>query len=958
MKKGLKTTSALLTASVSAIAMFSQAPAGAQQTRAGPAATASANVGEDADTVVIVTGVVKKTRKLDTTFTIDTIDQKEMQRLAPISTADLLNNIPGFFAEGSTAGEASNNITVRGLPVTGGYRYAPQLIDGLPVFQEPDIPFMNNDVFIRGDLMTSRVEAIKGGPGGILYSNGLGATVNWITKTGGDKLEGGYKVEVANYGFIRNDAYLAGPINDNFHFAVGGFYRVSDGIRDTGYTADKGGQIRGNITYNSNDGKTTFGVYAQYINDRTAFFQNLPIEVPGFSSPGTPDNPIKIDQDTVTPIGLNFQNGTTLSPFNRHITQVGEYGQRTTDIGDGIHPDFKTLTAKASHEFDGGWTLNVSANYTTGTSGFNTIFTGNDASTSTSFLQQRFTNDVLQPAFDAQWQQSEGNPNNSPFQNRYKLATYFNAMSPADFNTNIKQPILDSGFSQFDQYRTAWANAAAKAGAGVGLGAFYVDDGQAVPTSSNLTFLIPWIVKTQAKSAAQDIQLQKEFNWLGNHHLTFGIYHSDYSDSYNYQASLVVSTLDSPTKLVDLKVINASGQPVGPSLSINGSFLPGFYGNVVSGGAQGYAGYIQDHWETLDNRLKLDIGYRWETEKMDVTFQNRVCCTSLPPAGATADYSPAYNEINLPGPAQRLNQKYSASGWSVGANYAIKRNLAVYGLVSNSFRLPSFNDGVGFAQAAPITDPVEHIDQYEVGMRYQSRPVDVSLALYYNQFHPRSLVNSYQDIESPICNAPGAVTNINTCPVVTEAYSYGIKNYGMELEVVYRPSYLRGFEIKNNIVLQDPKVEGSSFRNVVTEVDSNNQVSGYHYVSISQDGRRPGRLATINLNIQPSWDLKPLTQLPIKLYGQYEYHSSRYSNSNDVNVTLYPAYYLINLGALWDINDKLSLQVHVANLTNQLTFTEGDPLFFDLKAPDGTGNRGVARPLFGRTYRAFLNYRF
>jgi outer membrane receptor protein involved in Fe transport len=75
---------------------------------------------------VVVTGSVKKTQKKDSTNTINTISAEEIRKLAPISTADLLQNVPGIFAEGSTAGEASNNITVRGLPVTGGYRYAPQ----------------------------------------------------------------------------------------------------------------------------------------------------------------------------------------------------------------------------------------------------------------------------------------------------------------------------------------------------------------------------------------------------------------------------------------------------------------------------------------------------------------------------------------------------------------------------------------------------------------------------------------------------------------------------------------------------------------------------------------------------------------------------------------------------------------------------------------------------------------
>ena len=41
-----------------------------------------------------------------------------------------------------------------------------------------------------------------------------------------------------------------------------------------------------------------------------------------------------------------------------------------------------------------------------------------------------------------------------------------------------------------------------------------------------------------------------------------------------------------------------------------------------------------------------------------------------------------------------------------------------------------------------------------------------------------------------------------------------------------------------------------------------------------------------------------------------------------------------------------------------LSFTEGDPLVVPLKGPNGATNRGVARPLFGRTARAMLTYRF
>ncbi|MDC2887589.1 hypothetical protein [Psychrosphaera algicola] len=96
---------------------------------------------------------------------------------------------------------------VRGLPQAGGYRYVPNLIDGLPAYEEPEAPFMNNDVFIKPDLMTVTVEAVKGGPSAILYSNALGAAVNYITRTGGQEFEGAYKLEVGDWGHVRNEFF-------------------------------------------------------------------------------------------------------------------------------------------------------------------------------------------------------------------------------------------------------------------------------------------------------------------------------------------------------------------------------------------------------------------------------------------------------------------------------------------------------------------------------------------------------------------------------------------------------------------------------------------------------------------------------------------------------------------------------------------------------------------------------
>lgn len=890
---------------------------------------------------VIVTGVSKKQLKKDATFSINTISAQDIKNLAPISTADLLQNLPGIYAEGSTAGEASNNITVRGLPVTGGFRYAPQLIDGLPWYEEPEVQFMNNDVAVRTDLMTKRVEVVKGGPGGILYSNGLGATVNYITRTGGQNVEGGYKFEATDYGLIRNDAYISGPINENLTFAIGGFYRSSDGIRDMGFTADHGGQIRGNLVYNTSDGKTKIALYGQAINDHTAFFQNVPFQVPRLSGPGTASDPTKIDAGTIQPIGIDFGHGTVVSPFNRNFTMLGDYGKRNVDISDGIHPNFKIFTLKFDHELDSGWAFSAGLRHTGGTNDFNGMFTGNDTAFAKDFNNNRYQNDLISAAHGAALGcDLSGNSPGSA-----KLLGFFNvpANACAAF-ANISR----------DNFINTYSNAK-------GVGAFYLDNGAKVADSTYLNFLLPFITNVKAQSTSVDLQAKKSFELAGTHNLTFGLYGSDYSNDQYFQSSLLVSTMENQSRLADLRALDANGNPFGPSLTLDGGILPGFFGYTSDMTVRGKAAYFLDHWETLEGRLKLDIGARWQNQEANVVRRDLNCCYNATPAsikvGSAADTT-ADNEIFVPGPRRVLNDKFDGFGWSIGGNYSFSKNLAVYGLASKSFRLPSLEDLNEFrVSSSNIGDQVETIHQYETGVRYYRGNFDTQIALFYNNFSPRQQVNTYRDFTSASCAVSGGVPNINACPLVYQTYQRGVRNYGTEIEASWRPERVKGLELKGNVVLQDPKIIGANYT-IVNQKLNSGVVTGYEFVQVGEDGRRPRRLANVMVNVQGSYDLKPTTGLPIKPYFKYSYFGDRYSEASDFNVTLYPSYYHLDAGVIWDISDKMAVQLHVANITNQLSFTEGDPIFTDLLGPNGNTNRGVGRPLFGRTIRASLSYTF
>lgn len=911
-------------------------------------ATASA-FGQDADEAteqsegreIVVTGSVGAIKKIDSTNTINTFDQKDIQQLAPFSTADLLQNVPGIFAEGSTAGEASNNITVRGLPVTGGYRYAPQLFDGLPWFEEPEVQFMNNDVAVRTDLMTERVEVVKGGTGGILYSNGLGATVNYITRTGTQDFEGGVRFELADYNFYRAEGFVSGPINDNLTFAIGGFYRTANGIRDTGFSSDNGGQIRANLKYKSDDDRTEFFVQAHVIRDRTTFFQNLPIQVPAFNKPGTAQDPIRIRTGEAQPIGLDFGSGTVLSPFTRLQTLYDESGPRSVDLADGINPEFNIFTVKFKQEFGDGWRINAGVRHTAGESNFNAMFTGNDASFAKTFLNARYQNDIVSRAHGAALNGNYNDP---------ILRGYFNV--PANAAT------IFPGINR-DVFIRDYARA-------VGAVGVFLDDGSRVPDNAFATFLLPFITNSKADSTSFDIHLNKEVNFAGTHQFTLGGYASAYNVDQSFQASLVNSTLETGnSRLFDIRGVDARGNIVGPNRSIEGAILPGFFGYQSDISANTQAIYLLDHWETLGGKLKVDAGIRYQTQSSNVVRRNRDAgpfALDLTPAnvvpGSDAD-TIGDNEIFGLSNRRVGDNEFNAWGASIGANYSFADDLAVYALFSKSFRLPSLEDLNEFrVDENQVGDTVENIYQYEGGVRVYKPAFDAQLALFYNDFKPRQQVSTYRDFTSSSCAVPGGVPNLNACPEVREFYGQGIKNKGFELEANFRPPVVPGLEVGGSIVIQDPKINGANFRTVREIRTAGGVITGYEFQEVGQNDRRPRRLPNTLLNIRGSFDLKPLTGAPVKPYFKYTYFGNRFSESRDVDVTLYPAYFHLDGGVIVDVSDKLAFQAHVSNITNELSFTEGDPLFSDLKGPDGSTNRGVARPLFGRTFRASVTYRF
>ena len=272
---------------------------------------------------VIVTGVPRGgATKLEASVSVSSLPAEEMANFAPRSTAEIFRSLPGIRAE-SSGGGGNANLTIRGIPLaTGGSKYMQIHEDGLPVTEYGDINFGNTDNWLRTDWTIDRIESIRGGSASTFASNSPGGIINMISKTGGDDA-GSIGVSFGvDYEEFRTDFEYGGSIDNTISFHIGGFYRDGEGVRETGFNGDSGGQIKANITKDFDDGFLRF--YVKNLDDKVTTY--LPSAVLVESS----------DSFGALP-GFDASSQTTHSQQTNNITTFDQFGNPVTRaVSDGI----------------------------------------------------------------------------------------------------------------------------------------------------------------------------------------------------------------------------------------------------------------------------------------------------------------------------------------------------------------------------------------------------------------------------------------------------------------------------------------------------------------------------------------------------------------------------------------------------------------------------------------------
>ncbi|KQW45575.1 MULTISPECIES: TonB-dependent receptor [unclassified Roseateles] len=340
---------------------------------------------------VVVTGTARRegVRKLEAGFSITTATEEQIKQAAPTSTADILKTVPGIFVE-TSGGQAGANIRVRGFPTPGDGPYSTFQLNGAPLYHLPTLSFFEHSQLFRLDDTIDRMEVLRGGPSPIFGSGQPGVTVNFIQKDG-RSAESSLRVTTGTGSLKRVDGVYAGKLSADWNIMVGGFWRQSQGLRDTQFPADEGGQASLVLSRKLDAG--SLQLYARALRDRNAFFTAIPVvggsdgksvsSYPGFNALkdyfyGNELRSIVLETGRAT--------GRTL-PNGRPEIQRSTI---TKDLADGRGADVQTFGANLDTKL-GDWTLTNKLSHTSGDTPTYALFSGANPQTLGSYIASQVT---------------------------------------------------------------------------------------------------------------------------------------------------------------------------------------------------------------------------------------------------------------------------------------------------------------------------------------------------------------------------------------------------------------------------------------------------------------------------------------------------------------------------------------------------------------------------------------
>jgi outer membrane receptor protein involved in Fe transport len=596
-------------------------PAGDADTTA--AASSGSAAGNELEEVV-VTGTTSKDRTvLNSSSDIIPISSADLQQKAPRATDEVLQLVPGMFVE-STAGNVSNNYSVRGLP-GGGQEFVQFMEDGL-LIAYPGTG--NQDELFSYDLNVKSVEAVLGGSSGVLTPNGAGATVNWITRTPNfDQEEAIARVSATTYHDERVDLYYSQPIVDNLAFNFGGYVDNTRGTRDAGINYPSF-HLKSEIEKKFDNGASL--ILSGKIGDQhDPYYADMPFrEIDGsiHSVPGTSALSTNIGGPAFGNVGVPVS--------------CADGCYRTFSMDDGIHSTTHQIRLDGDLPLGGGWDLFAKARYLNFQWDFNGLFPGSGTGNAGLDTAANYLNSPTSP-----------------------IASLLTAGAAA-------YPGAIFGIKNLTTGQIIGANNLAALNALNGNG------------------LLQQTVLNDQSIWGHDIATNFGARWemstdLITNSLTFGLmYNTDHR--YNDQSAVthVVNGVTSQSQIYDIVALNPGGAVIG-SLTDHGLVSYGDWGTGIwNNNFKSLSGYANNEM-TIAHDLHVDLGLRVEHIN-DTAFAGNSSPTQL--AGQFSGINGLATDM-FDGTYTVGSSTHTKTAESVGINYTFNDSLAVYGQYEFGFNM-------------------------------------------------------------------------------------------------------------------------------------------------------------------------------------------------------------------------------------------------------------------------------
>lgn len=419
-----------------------------------------------------------------------------------------------------------------------------------------------------------------------------------------------------------------------------------------------------------------------------------------------------------------------------------------------------------------------------------------------------------------------------------------------------------------------------------------------------------WYVNKPLSNFTDEFQMTLD---VQDHSLTGGLYFSNFTADEYWSFNDILTEVTERPRLLDLELLDGAGNQTATRVTQNGFLRYGsLYVNANNSGTVA-ALYANDEWQASD-KIRIDAGVRYERAIFRGQAENPATLTN----GLDGDPNTLYDN-NLPvasGDFRNYDTDYDAWAASVGINYTITENIAVFGRGSKGFRMQDF-DNYRVSTAGLKT---ENVYQIEGGLKVSSPTFALFSSAFYSRFE----------------NLPFSDVVLQNGQLIELSQFANSETIGLETEAIYSPS--GGLRLSLNATLQDPRLRDFTVTDVVNGQE----------VTTDLSGNRVKRIPQIIVDFTPSY-----TVGSFEVRGQWRFVGERYSNNE--NTVKLPEFSVFGAGASYNIN-QVRLALNVTNIFDSLGLTEGNPRV-DPSAPTQQ-DIYMARPVLPRAATLSIGYNF